>query len=60
MNEAGSKIYATAAVRYVKLAPYCSVHMIREITAYIEAGENSSDWIIRTELLRIMRNENSY
>ena len=60
MNEAGSKIYATAAVRYVKLAPYCSVHVIRETVAYTEVDENSSDWIIRTELLRIMRNENSY
>ena len=60
MNEVSTKACAIGGVRYVRLTPYCDVHVIRETAAYTEVGENSSDWIIRTELLRIMRNENSY
>ena len=62
MNEVSTKACAIGGVRYVRLTPYCDVHVIRETAAITEVSEdnfqNSNSIII--ELHRIMRNENPY
>ena len=55
-----TKACVTGGVRYVKIIPYCDFHVIRETAALTEIAEDNSENSIRSELLRIMRNENPY